>query len=470
MTHALPMQQAGPNMRSTIEYTVKKINRISVLVVFLNLVAGCVTEAGDLSDESDLGSQELGLVRQNFISNERELSELENALGRCQEQDPDSERELLIRDLSVVQDSVRTTWRDNGASGDGVWHFGRLMKNMAGNQDPSVFVKNWLAFFTKRQKVNGFNVDARKGMTDWVNQAWPKVNGKLDLKNAPLKLVAIVNRMDLRKLSEGNAGEGRFVFAPVDPNGFPMKATIILEYKLPASTPEDVLRWARDFHTLGNWPIESERYRSALQAITDRFAGANAAPGRPNGSSISQIRTNEALNASIGGWELREFRLTNVGKLAMVPVFNNPPETLMTSPVLANFINQNEAAILLQQHIVPLKFENKNLAGGASLNQQSPWNIPGVNNPEARHKFALNTCSGCHGSETKTNGFVHIDVRDFSEPASLSGFMTGISVDDPVNGNRRMFGELKRRSLDMKSLLCSNGTNAVVEIETQRVH
>src|SRR5262245_12408905 len=53
----------------------------------------------------------------------------------------DVDKELWIRDLSVVEDPLRTTYVANPTNpSQGVWTFGRLMENMAGNNDPSEFV------------------------------------------------------------------------------------------------------------------------------------------------------------------------------------------------------------------------------------------------------------------------------------------------------------------------------------------
>ena len=54
-----------------------------------------------------------------------------------------------------------------------------------------------------------------------------------------------------------------------------------------------MLGWANAWHALGALPFPSEEYNAALQAITERFAGRGAMPGRPNGSALNQLRTNE---------------------------------------------------------------------------------------------------------------------------------------------------------------------------------
>lgn len=135
---------------------------------------------------------------------------------------------------------------------DGAWHFGRLMAQMSGTVPPEVFVRNWLAHWETHQVVNGFTVPARPFITQGVIGPWPKhPDGRLDLTKAPLRLLAIVNRLDLRDLSLGSAGEGRFVFGVLDANGNPTQFTVILEYDLPTQTQADVLTWARRWHALG---------------------------------------------------------------------------------------------------------------------------------------------------------------------------------------------------------------------------
>jgi hypothetical protein len=81
------------------------------------------------------------------------------------------------------------------------------------------------------------------------------------------------------------------------------------------------------------------------------------------------------------------------------------------------------------------------------------WNAPGILNPEARHKFSLNTCDGCHGAETQTS-FLQVFPRFPGQESSLSGFMTGIDVFDPVSGQIRRLNDLGRRNADLKALVC----------------
>lgn len=367
-------------------------------------------------------------------------------------------RELMIRNLGVVEDAVRTKWTGSSTDPkDGAWTFGRLMTNMAGANDPEVFVRNWLSRWETDRSVNGFVVPARTSIRSQVISSWPKLaNGELDLKKAPMRLLAIVNRMDLRNLAAGNAGEGRFVFGVTDAAGNPLSFTVILEYKLPATTLGEAQEWANQWHALGAMTPGTAAYNDALQKITDRFAKRGAAPAKPNGSAIGQVRTNEIALA--GPWELREFRLNANGQLAQATVAQSPSPSLRTSGRLARWINANETAILEGRHTVPLKFEDLPFRGGNALTDFSSWNPPGVRSTEARHLLAVNTCDGCHGGETSTS-FLHVSNRGKGQVASLSGFLTGITVSDPVSGKSRSFADLARRKDDFATFLCS-GTSA----------
>ena len=370
-------------------------------------------------------------------------------------------RELMITTTSVVDDPIRTAFTaDPSDPRTGVWTFKHLMENMAPTPaDAPAMVEAMLNTFGSSETVNGFTVDARPGMQNLILQNWPRTaDGALDLTQAPLTLQAIVNRFDLRNLANGDAGEGRFVFAFHTPgNPFPLQATMIFEFKLPASTDADVLGWANAWHALGGLTFPSEDYNVALQAITDRFSGRGARPSHPNGSAINAVRTNEIDFGTNGLWQLREFGLSaDTGRLVPATIKLTPDLGFNNTDTLASFINANEAAILTETHTVPEQFGGSPFLGGAVFNDFfTQWNAPGINNLEARFHFAVNTCNGCHSTETGTD-FLQITPRFPGNEASLSGFLTGISVFDPFAGVGRSFNDLGRRADDLKPIVCPN--------------
>jgi hypothetical protein len=356
-------------------------------------------------------------------------------------------RELMIVDLGVVEDAARTT-------GDGVWSFKHLMEAMApsASEAPAMVERMFSSWLTD-QTVNGHVVPARPSIQELVLSDWPRLDGALDLARAPVRLLAIVNRLDLRDLSKGQAGEGRFVFGVLDGSGAATQFTMIFEYALPASTADDVLNWAGRWHALNALTPGSADYNATLEGITEGFAGRNADPGGVNGSALNQIRTNEIALAF--PWELREFTLSGSGTLQPDTVQLTPDSSFMGQAIVADFVNQNEGTILEERHDVPDTFAGVAFLGGSSINTLGPWSAEGITNNEARHKFSLNTCNGCHGNETNTV-FLHINPREPGTPATLSGFLDGVEVTDPIDGTVRRFDDLGRRATDMQTLLCTS--------------
>jgi hypothetical protein len=341
-------------------------------------------------------------------------------------------KELVVVDPGVVNDVARTT-------PGGAWSFRHLVENMKpeGALAPD-FVMTWLNDY-KATSVNGFPVSVRGGV-DALVAAWPKTSdGRLDLDQAPFRLIAITNRLDLRDKSRpDSAGEGRLVFAALQ-NGFPTTFTLIFEYLLPTDAGKDPAFWAASFHALGAMP-SGEPYNRGLESVTRLFTERNAAPTRINGSAIGQVRSNEILFAS--PWELREFRLDASGALRIAPTDKCPDSSLNGSAALTQFVFDNEAAVRAGTHRVPLA-----MLGGAC--QEAPanvWQLPGV--PEdLRHLFARETCNGCHSAEEASkDGFYHIS------PSGIGVGRLSRFLHDPQNTGK---DELSRRSAELAKLLCN---------------
>lgn len=255
------------------------------------------------------------------------------------------EKVLMITDTDVTADTTRV-WNpcNNTGNPNGVWTFNHLMTQMANQPatgiNPADFVQDWLDNWTVSHNINSDPIPARNAMQDIIDE-WPLAGGKLDLTKSPLRLLAIVPRVDLRLTTGGgggysggsgdflDGGELRFIFGFVAKavNGFdPTQAfngavqinnstcyalpfTVIFEYKVPKVGCTNVRTWAQQWVALnaltpspGNTP-----YNNQLAALTQQVVMANTSPGSFNGSSLKQLRTNEvALDAP---WELREFRL-----------------------------------------------------------------------------------------------------------------------------------------------------------------
>jgi len=169
----------------------------------------------------------------------------------------DFARELMITNVSVVDDPCRTSWTGSCAGGgtQGIWTFGELMTRMAGTGSPQVLAAEWLHQWEIPIVVNGFPVPKRPMIRPLVINPWLVASGcpsgspivgagacPLDLKKAPFRLLAISNRVDLECANYTGPGDGeaRFVFGVLGASGNPLRAAVIFEYKLPpqrASVP-----------------------------------------------------------------------------------------------------------------------------------------------------------------------------------------------------------------------------------------
>lgn len=397
---------------------------------------------------------------------------------------------LLITDLSVVQDKKRT-FDICGNVGDpnGAWTFKTLMTNMANQSvtgvDPADFVEKWLSSWDQMHTINTFPVPERTKINSLVLDPWPRdAEGKLDLDQSPMRLLAIVNRMDLRSTLAGppgyggsngipiDGGEGRFVFGVVDRKKdggcSKMEFTVILEYGIPIHQCTAIRHFADEWMALGGIALGSPAFNPALQTITDQFTLAGAGgEKKPNGSAINQIRTNEialtdgyegslvrdsasvlsrqaAKRPSKGLWELREFHLEDDNLLHIVSTKDTPHHTFNNTVFLGDHINSMTNALLNGTYSVPVFWQGKPFLTGSTFNfstdDHAVWDAPGIVDPDARHKFSLGTCNACHGGETRYNGnplvtfpsgstpetdFVHITPRDINIESHLSKFLTG---------------------------------------------
>jgi hypothetical protein len=392
----------------------------------------------------------------------------------------DPEKTLLIRHTSVVNSSRTSdpclTNDPNHATRK--WTFGYLMTQIANTpqtgRTPHDVAMSLLTQWERTRAVNGETVPARPDIRARIIDKWLRASGntgKLAMHKAPFRLLAIVNRVDLRQnlfFGEGLAGEMRFVWGVLDLENRAADGTcqedpsftFIMEYAVDRPDATAVKAWGQKWVDLAALSLTTEAFRTSLQSLTESVvkAGAGAPAGRANGSALIRIRTNEI---SIGSpWELREFALVkapdpNAGRFVPVSVKQTPAVAANGTPQLAQFVNDNEAAILADRYNVPLSFQGSPFRGGHSLNNIDFWTADGIRSPRARHLLSLNTCNGCHGAETATS-FLHVFPRPRSVEASLSGFLTGLNVADPVDGAAtRHMNDLFRRRVDLHRLTSS---------------
>jgi hypothetical protein len=467
------------------------------------------------------------------------------------------DRVLMITDLGVTQDPSRTNNPCCACNcSNGKWTFGYLMSQMANQPVTSIttlqMIQSWLDHWLTAQVVNGDNAPARtqlfnKVIAPWVRRSnpgavvtltnWKTFN--LNLCFAPFRLLAINPRFDLRGNPGygggfgNNAGEVRFTFGWMDStlcnpiqSDF-SKGTAIFEYGIPITSCTQLVQYAKRWRALRDLVPGTPAYNNLLDSLTDVVTRANAAPAKPNGSALNQLRTNELMTTTLP-WELREFKINATSKLlkqepvALTPnrIFNRlansanlplgsqpPPGTATEWGQLTCWINANAASINAQTHVVPLTFglggagsacapPGAFFLGGKSHTDGIPANPmrhtwDGTLNAiptKTRHLFALNTCDGCHGGEANTfvgnlvnpvpgqihgnTSFVHINPTPCNVRPTLSAFLTG----DPAQADKMFrvtdlvrapkvwkFNDLLRRAKDLNNLI-NNGCGGRLSI------
>lgn len=462
------------------------------------VAAACVSSAPAPTEES---SEEgpVGEAQQALVT---DCDYLDPALHTPLPVPVDYEKELVITDLSVTEDPCRTTWAPTVLCPShtvGAWTFANLMEKMAGTTPVHEFVAEWLDTFETMQTVNGFPVPPRSNFRSAVLDPWLVASGcsagdpivgpgacALDLKIAPLRLLGIVNRVDLEGLTYGNdsPGEARLVFGwltlPVkgrwDKNGQlrgdPLKGTVIFEYKLPPTRTS--CEWSEVWHDLSGMSFGAG-FNNHLQKLTDLIVSPIPGLKAPNkGSSIGQVRTNDILGNE---WALREYTLQDVGRgidgfaLANGPTAQTPDDSMNNHPDLNAWTVANAADIDATLHSLPVidPVSGTPFIGGESTASFFIWedgNTPPLSFDERFH-FGFSTCNDCHTAATNT-GFTHISPRPLGTQAPLSDFLSQTTVastfdpglpagtqfvTDPFSGNTYEFNEPWRRVCEVNRIL-----------------
>lgn len=401
-------------------------------------------------------------------------------LSHCPVQMPlpfpiDPYKSLMLIRTGVVNDS-RRTWEPATAAGtkDGAWTFHHLMSAIANESvtgvAPGTLVQNWLESFTVDQHPDGPSggvAPARNAqLVNTVLSKWPKLNGgsMLDTTQSPFRLLAIVNRLDLRLSSawghsDTRRAELRFVFCYVEQQGQPEPGMerdflVIVEFGVPLPTFTEVRNYALKWANLSRPELSEADLCAELAGITEGIVHAYAAPHRSNGSNLNHVRTEDMYFAQSGQpWDMREFILDpashvlKTNPLDMTPDFSwaNPlsPDTIYCSTTMRKWIQGNSTAILSGLYELPDELDvttptgtsPRRLRGAVALDTYQNWFSLPVTQPCApapRLAFIRNTCSGCHSKGTWTpenepswqfEFMRQIDGRPAAAAATLSDFL-----------------------------------------------
>jgi hypothetical protein len=369
------------------------------------------------------------------------------ASGGCGAQ-VDRHKELLVVNRSVLDDH-----RARNDVAGAPWSFRSRLEELAGGAGGAggapALARAWLDTWSTVTSVgpDAAPVTPRPNAASALTSPWlalaPAGSTDLPLDRAPFRLIAIVNRLDLRARDcAGPAGELRFVYAATDPKtGAALAMTVAVEIPYPDTAPPDA--WARRWHALGALPFGAE-YNEALAALTsDVTAHARREDVR--------VRTDEAALSDTGfDWELRDFGLDAGGRLALLPLAQTPRMDLERSASLDAWAEGASGAIADGTFVLPGAFQ----AGSAPIPYASfTWGSTAMSEP-TRRALSLATCNGCHGGErgADTLSFQHLAAPD----APYYGVGDGETrVSRYLDNGTGQGDELSRRATSLARALCA---------------
>ena len=395
------------------------------------------------------------------------------------------DRELLITQPSIVE-SPRALY-------PGPWSFGKLMEELVGPGDAPAAVRDWLLGWATVQQIDNQFISPRTAVLEKVVVPWQKRDGFVpatgiewnpNLKNAPFRLLAIVNRLDLAAPEVGGrfdqirerwrlkgqearfvklfhdatgidlfeqerldalpkrrprisgygilavaepppSGEGRFVFQVTDENGSPLTGgwTIILEYSLRDLHGGDRTRaWANAWHTLSYLDPATPLFSAQLEEVTKLFTSKiDAAHREP---ILSQLRSNDAALApthEFRQWTIDAKRL-KPALLTHTPVQQTALPDSEARRVFQRYLDGQEPLIKTGLLIVPDKFLAASAIIPAGKNTFT-WDFGSHIEGDVRRTASLATCNGCHAGETACDRGFHIHPHDAGTPPIISHFL-----------------------------------------------
>jgi hypothetical protein len=391
-----------------------------------------------------------------------------NPPAACPSVSVDRFRELMLVDPSVIGDS-----RAQNSADDHTWSFRQRLEDL--NADPAAagpLADAWLDQWKSLTEVPvstdpaaaSIPITPRPSVDQvlrcpWLQQSFDNYcdaacgacqGRRLDLTQAPFRLLAIANRIDLAAggACGSDGGELRFVYGVTTPGtmaSLPM--TVIFEYHVALRAGESLRDWATAWHALG-----------AVQpgpALADQLA---TVVGRGLArATLHRVLTNDgAFGPPLGlPWEMRQFvpAATDAGvtRLLEVAVAQTPRLTLMSSADLGQWIDANASSVLAGDNKLDARF----LASSAPIPTfDFAWHTA-ASDPAVNTAFNHNTCNGCHGGRTSDDiPFQHVAgpvSNGYYDPSGQTSVRLSKVLNNPGHDD-----ELGRRERGMATVLCTS--------------
>jgi len=251
----------------------------------------------------------------------------------------------------------------------------------------------------------------------------------------PAQLLAIVNRMDLAQpdaqkcQQETGAGdmrgaEIRFEYAMIPRDLGKDNLRLIVEFVLPclSSTGGGFTDLAKDWIGLADSKLSMDdgTYQNALDALLRKWL-----------ARVQKTRLRIA-GGGLGPWDVREYSFEASGLVRQ----NLEREVnflfgkcVDASSTFGQWARLNASHINDSQYDLPAEVQ----ALMATIDPDEPHVLTLGADPKqpfhdldaVRQSLSINTCRGCHSSETKPAGGVHINQRVRGSASDLSGFLSG---------------------------------------------
>ena len=289
-----------------------------------------------------------------------------------------------------------------------------------------------------------------------LNPAWA-AGGTRTAANLPLRLLAVVNRLDLGVVGcEGIDGcakpgkpvcsaghicgaEVRFVYAGFSGSHAPF-FTLIMEFTFQSLAKQDFLNLANQWAGLGSIANPETPAFAANVGNALRFGWS-----LPGGGVMARMRINARTND--GQWKLRQYMFTPGGIVA-VPLFQQLGNEVQATNscqfqgAVFSFAtaSSNHDAILQGVYSAPAEPEGFNLMLPSGTTGRGVLTLASAQPPAAdldlvRHSISVNSCSGCHGWEARKvvepqsalsqAPFDQIQYREPGARSKISAFLAG---------------------------------------------
>lgn len=334
-----------------------------------------------------------------------------------------SERCLLIRDTAVVDSADFDSAPACAGLAPACWSFGSVLQ-LAFNRAAKAEVPE--------ERVRGFVTDWRASLKSMLafsrfDEAWRAADPGLSLRKAPVRLLAIVNRMDLARLEPAGmcGAEVRFIFGAIPPPAGDL-LSMIVEFVIPCLTKTQFKLLAGEWASLEtlDWAGSAPPYHAKLKNLLAATAGRAKA-----------VRLRLTIN-NFGTWDVRQFAFGSMGLDSQA--LDREPNVKLgecqgRKTALGQFAIEQRASILASTHTLTsdlIKFESTVDTTAPNVLTLSP-DTPIPELDRVRFALSVNSCVGCHGRETNTN-FHHVkNRRKRGDKSILSSFLTGSPTGEP---------------------------------------